>query len=87
VINTIKSRLAGWQSRFLSYGGHLILLKFVLTSLRSMLFPFSKLHHVSFLLLNLFLTNFFEEGVRITGKFPGLLGALFVYRRRKEGCG
>jgi len=52
-----------------------------------MLFPFSKLHHVSFLLLNLFLTNFFEEGVRITGKFPGLLGALFVYRRRKEGCG
>jgi len=33
VINTIKTRLAGWQSRFLSYGGRLILLKSVLTSL------------------------------------------------------
>jgi len=33
VINTIKSRLAGWQSRFLSYGGRLILLKSVLSSL------------------------------------------------------
>jgi len=33
VIDTIKTRLAGWQSRFLSFGGHLILLKSVLTSL------------------------------------------------------
>jgi len=28
-----------------------------------------------------------EEGVRITGKFAGLLGALFVYQRRVEGWG
>jgi len=33
VIDTIKTRLAGWQSRFLSFGGRLILLKSVLTSL------------------------------------------------------
>ena len=33
VIDTIKTRLAGWQSRFLSFGGRLILLKAVLTSL------------------------------------------------------
>ena len=33
VIDTIKIRLAGWQSRFLSFGGRLILLKSVLTSL------------------------------------------------------
>jgi hypothetical protein len=33
VVNTIKSRLSGWKSRFLSFGGRLVLLKSVLTSL------------------------------------------------------
>ncbi|RHN56553.1 putative reverse transcriptase zinc-binding domain-containing protein [Medicago truncatula] len=33
VVNRIKSRLSGWNSRFLSFGGRLILLKAVLTSL------------------------------------------------------
>jgi len=33
VLHTIKSRFSGWQSRFLSFGGRLVLLKFVLTSL------------------------------------------------------
>ena len=33
VVNTIKSRLSRWQSRFLSFGGQLVLLKSVLTSL------------------------------------------------------
>jgi len=33
IVNRIKSRLSGWQSRFLSFGGRLILLKFVLTTL------------------------------------------------------
>lgn len=33
VLNTIKSRLSRWQSWFLSFGGRLILLKSVLTSL------------------------------------------------------
>lgn len=33
VLDTIKSRLSGWQSRFLSFGGCLVLLKFVRTSL------------------------------------------------------
>jgi len=33
VLNTIKSRLMGWQSRFLSFGGRLVLIKSVLTSL------------------------------------------------------
>jgi len=33
VVSSIKSRLAGWQSRFLSFGGRLVILKFVLTSL------------------------------------------------------
>ncbi|MCH86380.1 cysteine-rich receptor-like protein kinase, partial [Trifolium medium] len=33
VLTRIRSRLSGWKSRFLSFGGRLILLKFVLTSL------------------------------------------------------
>ncbi|GAU16047.1 hypothetical protein TSUD_339180 [Trifolium subterraneum] len=33
VLDRLKSRLSGWQSRFLSFGGRLILLKSVLTSL------------------------------------------------------
>ena len=33
VINRIKSRLSGWKSRHLSFGGRLVLLKSVLTSL------------------------------------------------------
>jgi len=46
VLSRIKIRLTGWKSRFLSFGGRLILLKFVLTSLKSMLFPSSKLPRV-----------------------------------------
>ena len=33
MVNRIKSRLSGWKSRHLFFGGHLVLLKFVLTSL------------------------------------------------------
>lgn len=33
VVNHIKSRLSGWKSKYLSFGGRLVLLKFVLTSL------------------------------------------------------
>jgi len=33
VLNTIMSRLLGWQSRFLSFGGRLVLPKSVMTSL------------------------------------------------------
>ena len=33
LINCINSRLPGWRSRYLSLGGHLVLLKSVLSSL------------------------------------------------------
>jgi len=33
VVNRIKSRLSGWHSRFLSFGGRLVLLKVVLSAL------------------------------------------------------
>ena len=42
VLNTIKARLRGWQSRFLSFGGRLVLLKSVLTSLHVYALSFFK---------------------------------------------
>ena len=33
LLRSIKSRLSGYNSRFLSFGGRLVLLKYVLTSL------------------------------------------------------
>ncbi|MCH95507.1 LINE-1 reverse transcriptase like, partial [Trifolium medium] len=42
VLTRIKSKLSGRKSRFLSYGGRLILLKFVLTSLPVYAFSFFK---------------------------------------------
>jgi hypothetical protein len=50
-----------------------------------MLFPFSKLRHVSFLSLNLFLTKKIGEGVRLTRKFPGFLDCLELYLFTKGG--
>ena len=42
VMNTIKTRLSGWQSRFLSFGGRLVLVKYVLTSLPIYVLSFFK---------------------------------------------
>jgi hypothetical protein len=53
VLARLKNRLSRWKSRFLSFGGRLILLKYVLTSL-SVYFLSSKLPQVTFLRLNLF---------------------------------
>ena len=42
ILHTINSRLSGWKSHFLSFGGRLILLKFVLTSLHVYALSFFK---------------------------------------------
>jgi len=88
VLSTIKSKLSGWQSRFLSFGGRLVLLKYVLTSLPVYALSFFKAPSgIISSIESIFQKKKFGEGVRITGKFPGLLGPLFVYQRRVEGWG
>jgi len=87
VIGTIKTRLPGWQSRFLSFGGHLILLKVVLTSLPVYALSFFKAPSDIISLFESIFNKKFGEGVRITGKFPGLLGAIFVCKRKMEVWG
>ena len=87
VVSNIKSRLAGWQSRFLSFGGRLVLLKSVLTSLPVYVLSFFKAPSGIISLIESIFTKKIGEGVRIIEKFPGLLGALFVYKRSMEGWG
>ena len=87
VMNVVKSRLSGWQSRFLSFGGRLVLLKSVLFSLPVYALSFFKAPSGIISSLESMFKKKFGEGVRITGKFPGLRGALFAYLRREEGWG
>ena len=72
VLNTIKYRLTGWHSRFLSYGGRLVLLKFVLSSL--------PIYALSFFKAPSGIISSIES---IFKTFPGSLGALYVYERKK----
>lgn len=46
VLKRIKSRLSGWKSRFLSFGGRLVILKSILTSLPVYVLYFFKLCQV-----------------------------------------
>jgi len=45
VIDRIVAHLSSWNNKFLSFGGRLILLKFVMPSLLFTFFPFSRLPH------------------------------------------
>ena len=87
VIATIKTRLSRWQSRFLSSGGRLVLLKYVLTSLPVYALSFFKALSSIISLIESIFKKINWVGVRITGKFPGLFGALFVLKRSVEGWG
>jgi mannosylglycoprotein endo-beta-mannosidase len=44
ILTRIRNRLSGWNSRFLSFGGCLVLIKSVLTSLSVYALPFFKAH-------------------------------------------
>jgi len=85
VVNTIKSRLAGWQSRFLSFGGRLILLKSILTSLPVYALSFFKaLSGIISSIDSNVSKKKLGGGVRRTGKFPRSPGALLLYVRSME---
>ena len=69
VVNRIKSRLSGWQSWFLSFGGRLILLKSVLTALPVYALSFFKAPSGIISSIESLLIKFFSGGTRILGKF------------------
>jgi hypothetical protein len=59
VLTRIRNILSGWQSRFLSFGGRLVLLKFVLTSLPVYALSFFKAPAGTISSIDSLLTNFF----------------------------
>jgi len=87
VMHTIKSRLSAWQSRFLSFGGRLTLLKFVLTSMFVYALSFFKASSGIISYIESLFKFFFGVGVRFSVKFIGLVGILFVCVRRREVWG
>jgi hypothetical protein len=67
-----------WKSRFLSFGGRLILLKSVATSVAIYTLSFFKASSGIISFIESLLYNFFWVGVRILEKSIGLIGKLFV---------
>jgi len=74
VVDTIKSRLSGWKSHFLSFRGRLVLLKSVLTSLHVYALSFFKAPSGILSSLESIFKNSIFWGV-------GSLGIKFVYKR------
>ncbi|GAU16239.1 hypothetical protein TSUD_298710 [Trifolium subterraneum] len=62
VLTRIRNRLSGWKSRFLSFGGRLILLKSVLTSLPVYALSFFKAPSGTISSIDSLLNNFFWGG-------------------------
>ncbi|RHN41203.1 hypothetical protein MtrunA17_Chr8g0363541 [Medicago truncatula] len=78
LLRSIKSRLSGFNSRFLSFDGRLVLLKSVLTSLPVYAFSFFKAPSGIISSLDSIFTIFFGGDVRIIGSSLGSVGPLFV---------
>jgi hypothetical protein len=62
VVNKIRTRLSGWKSQFLSFGGRLVLLKSVLTSLPVYALSFFKAPSGIISSIESLLNNFFWGG-------------------------
>ena len=83
LLRSIKSRLSGFKSQFLSFGGCLVLLKSVLTSLSVYaLFFFKAPSGIISSIDSIFTKKNWGGGgggvVRIIGKYLGSVGPLFV---------
>jgi hypothetical protein len=86
VVTRIQKRLSGWKSRFLSFGGRLILLKSILTPLLVYALSFFKAPSVNIYIFSIesILNKFFGAGVRTSGKSLGLVGKSYVYVKSLE---
>ena len=80
IVDSIISRLSSWKCKFLLFGGRLILLKFVLSSLSVYFLSFFKAPAGIISSIESLFNFFFWGAVRILGKFHGWIGTLFVCR-------
>jgi hypothetical protein len=70
VVHRIRTRLSGWNNRFLSFGGRLVLLKSVLTALPVYALSFFKAPSGIISSIESLLTNFFWAGGEDRRKIP-----------------
>jgi len=78
LITLLKSRLSGWKSKHLSFGGRLVLLKSVLSSMLVYALSFFKTPSGIISSIESILNFFFWEGMMTTKKYLGLTGILCV---------
>ena len=87
VVNTIKSRLSGWQSRFLSFGGRFVLLKSVLTSLPVYALSFFKAPSGIISIIESIFYKFFWGGSEDNRKIFWVAWSSICLRKESEGLG
>ncbi|GAU22997.1 hypothetical protein TSUD_98260 [Trifolium subterraneum] len=87
VVNRIRSRLVGWKSRFLSFGGRLVLLKLVLTSLPVYALSFFKAPSGIISSIESLLNNFFWGGCEDRRKISWISWKIVCLREEAGGLG
>jgi len=87
VMNAVKSRLSGWQSRFLSFGGRLVLLKSVLTSLPVYALSFFKAPSGIISSLESMFNNFFWGGSEDNRKISWIAWSSVCLSKEGGGLG
>jgi hypothetical protein len=87
VLTRIKNRLSGWKSRFLSFGGRLVLVKSVLTSLPVYALSFFKAPAGTVSSIESLLINFFWGGGEDLRKTSWVSWKNICLRREYGGLG
>jgi hypothetical protein len=86
-VANIKSRLLGWQSRFLSFGGRLTLLKSVLSSIPVYALSFFKAPSGIISLIESIFNNFFWGGSEDNRKISWIAWSSICLRKEYGGLG
>ncbi|GAU27943.1 hypothetical protein TSUD_146580 [Trifolium subterraneum] len=87
VLTRIRNRLSGWKSRFLSFGGRLILLKSVLTSLLVYALSFFKAPSGTISSIDSLLSKFFWVGSEDFRKTSWISWSTICLRKEYGGLG
>ncbi|KAK2440720.1 hypothetical protein QL285_012099 [Trifolium repens] len=87
VLARIRSRLSGWGSRFLSFGGRLVLLKSVLTSLPVYALSFFKAPSGTISSIESLMSNFFWGGCEGSRKISWIDWKTICLRKEYRGLG
>ncbi|KAK2433359.1 hypothetical protein QL285_018637 [Trifolium repens] len=87
VVTRLKTRLSGWKSRFLSFGGRLVLIKSVLTSLPVYALSFFKAPSGIISSIDSLLIKFFWGGCEVSRKISWVSWKSICLRQEHGGLG